>query len=105
MGRLRHQGRAAVVGCAESCADEVKLTLTTAPLPFHIIGAADIFRGIMVSLYVKGKENGHVQAYAPIGAMGLKRWGWPYEQARRLPRHFRTTPLEASLPMTKIAIA
>ena len=29
----------------------------------------------MVSLYVKGKENGHVQAYAPTGAMGLKRWG------------------------------
>jgi len=75
MGRLRHQGRAAVVGCAESCADEVKLTLTTAPLPFHIIGTADIFRGFMVSLYVKGKENGHVQAYAPTGAMGLKRWG------------------------------
>ena len=29
----------------------------------------------MVSLYVKGKENGHVQAYALTGAMGLKRWG------------------------------
>ena len=29
----------------------------------------------MVSLYVQGKENGHVQAYAPTGAMGLKRWG------------------------------
>ena len=38
-------------------------------------GTADIFRGFMVSLYVKGKENGHVQAYAPTGAMGLKRWG------------------------------
>ena len=36
------------------------------------IGTADIFRGIMVSLYVKGKENGHVQAYAPTGAMVLK---------------------------------
>ncbi|MCI6101935.1 MAG: hypothetical protein MR709_02670, partial [Bacteroidales bacterium] len=36
---------------------------------------ADIFRGIMVSLYVKEKENGHVKAYAPTGAMGLKRWG------------------------------
>ena len=36
------------------------------------VGTADIFRGIMVSLYVKGKENGHVQAYAPIGAMVLK---------------------------------
>jgi len=35
-------------------------------------GTADIFCGIMVSLYVKGKENGHVQAYAPIGAMVLK---------------------------------
>ena len=35
----------------------------------------DIVRGFMVSLYVKGKENGHVQAYAPTGAMGLKRWG------------------------------
>ena len=34
-------------------------------------GTADIFRGIMVSL-VKGKENGHVQAYAPTGAMVLK---------------------------------
>ena len=31
-------------------------------------GTADIFRGFMVSLYVKGKENGHVQAYAPTGA-------------------------------------
>ena len=30
-------------------------------------GTADIFRGIMVSLYVKGKENGHVQVYAPTG--------------------------------------
>ena len=36
------------------------------------LGPADIFRGIMVSLYVKGKENGHVQAYAPTGAMVLK---------------------------------
>ena len=32
---------------------------------FNFFGTADIFRGIMVSLYVKGKENGHVQAYAP----------------------------------------
>ena len=36
-------------------------------------GTADIFRGIMVSLYVKEKENGPVQAYAPTGAMVLKR--------------------------------
>ena len=36
------------------------------------LGPADIFRGIMVSLYVKGKENGHVQAYAPTGAMERK---------------------------------
>ena len=28
--------------------------------------------GFMGSLYVKGKENGHVQAYAPTGAMVLK---------------------------------
>ena len=41
----------------------------------QVQGTADIFRGFMVSLYVKGKENGHVQAYAPTGAMGLKRWG------------------------------
>ena len=41
----------------------------------QVQGTADIFRGFMVSLYVKGKENGHVQAYAPNGAMGLKRWG------------------------------
>ena len=27
---------------------------------------ADIFRGIMVSLYVKGKENGHVISIANI---------------------------------------
>jgi len=27
-------------------------------------GTADIFRRFMVSLYVKGKENGHVLAYA-----------------------------------------
>ena len=39
------------------------------------IGTADIFRGFMISLYVKGKENGHVQAYAPTRAMVLKRWG------------------------------
>ena len=39
------------------------------------IGTADIFRGFMIGLYVKGKENGHVQAYAPTRAMGLKRWG------------------------------
>ena len=32
----------------------------------------DIFRGFMVSFYVKGKENGHGQAYAPNGAMVLK---------------------------------
>ena len=38
----------------------------------QVQGTADIFRGFMVSLYVKGKENGHVQAYAPIGAMVLK---------------------------------
>ena len=52
---------------------------TTYPIhgkyPLNPFGTADIFRGIMVSLYVKGKENGHVQTYAPIGAMGLKRWG------------------------------
>ena len=36
---------------------------------------------------------------------GSEAMGWPYEQARRLPHRFRTTPLEASLPMTKIAIA
>ena len=59
-------------------------------------GTADIFRRFMVSLYVKGKENGHVQAYAPNGAMVLK---------RRVPRRFRPTPLVASLPVTKIAIA
>ncbi|MCI7598348.1 MAG: hypothetical protein MSS96_06485, partial [Bacteroidales bacterium] len=53
----------------------------TNPVVFILIqvpqvqGTADIFRGFMVSLYVKGKENGHVQAYAPTGAMGLKRWG------------------------------
>ena len=34
----------------------------------QIQGTADIFRGFMVSLYEKGKENGHVQAYAPTGA-------------------------------------
>ena len=42
----------------------------------------------MVSLYVKGKENGHVQAYAPTGA-GSEAVGWPYEQARRPPHRFR----------------
>ena len=30
------------------------------------VGTADIFRGIMVSLYVKGKENGHVISFANI---------------------------------------
>ena len=45
------------------------------PIDAEDDGTADIFRGIMVSLYEKGKENGHVQAYAPTGAMGLKRWG------------------------------
>ena len=33
---------------------------------------ANIFCGFMVSLYGKGKENGHTQAYAPNEAMGLK---------------------------------
>ena len=47
----------------------------SATLSFAYFGTADIFRGFMVSLYVKAKENGHVQAYAPNGAMGLKRWG------------------------------
>ena len=28
---------------------------------------ADIFRGFMVSLYLMGKEKGHVQAYSPNG--------------------------------------
>ena len=37
----------------------------------QVQGIADIFRGFMVSLYVKGKENGHVQAYAPTGALSL----------------------------------
>ncbi len=36
------------------------------------IDAADIFRGFMVSLYVKAKENGHVRAYSPNGVRGLK---------------------------------
>ena len=35
------------------------------------IGTVDIFRGFMVSSYLKRKEN-HVQAYAPNGAMVLK---------------------------------
>ena len=30
------------------------------------------------------------QAYSPNGAMGLKRRGWPYEQARRLPPSLQT---------------
>ena len=42
------------------------------PIDAEDDGTADIFRGIMVSLYEKGKENGHVQAYAPTGAMVLK---------------------------------
>ena len=42
------------------------------PIDAEDDGAAAIFRGIMVSLYEKGKENGHVQAYAPTGAMVLK---------------------------------
>ena len=29
----------------------------------QVQGTADIFRGIMVSLYVKEKENSHVQAF------------------------------------------
>ena len=37
----------------------------------QVQGTADIFRGFMVSLYVKGKENGHVQAYAPTGGCTL----------------------------------
>ena len=45
------------------------------PIDAEDDGTADIFRGIMVSLYEKGKENGHVQAYAPTGAMGLTRSG------------------------------
>ena len=71
----------------------------------QVQGTADIFRGIMVSLYVKGKENGHVQAYAPYRSYGSEAMGWPYEQARRPPHRFRPTPLVASLSMTKIAIA
>ena len=35
-------------------------------------GTEDIFRGFMVSLYVKGKQNGHVKAFTPTGAMVLK---------------------------------
>ena len=46
--------------------------LSSSPIHTTISGTADIFRGIMVSLYVKGKENGHVQAYAPTGAMERK---------------------------------
>ena len=30
-------------------------------------GTADIIRGFMVSLYVKGKENGHGQALPRLG--------------------------------------
>ena len=57
----------------------------------------------MVSLNGKGKENGHVQAYAPTGAMVLKRWGGLTSKLDDYP--VTSEPLEASLPMTKIAIA
>ncbi len=46
----------------------------------------------MVSLYVKGKENGHVQAYAPTGAMGLKRWGDLTSKLDGDPHNFNPTP-------------
>ena len=43
-----------------------------------------------------------LRSYRSYGSEAV---GWPYEQARRPPLRFRPTPLVASLPMTKIAIA
>jgi len=59
----------------------------------------------MGSLYVKGKENWSCPGLRSYRSYGSEVTGWPYEQARRLPHRFRPTPLETSLPMTKIAIA
>ena len=65
-----------------------------------------IFRGFMGSLYVKGKENGHVQAYAPTGAMGLKLWGIALRASSTATSITSTPPLPGKSPsVTKIAWA
>ncbi|MGN0216590.1 MAG: hypothetical protein ACI4BG_08635, partial [Prevotella sp.] len=63
------------LGCSIGCVQNMAFFCGSPffPLIFTNSGTADIFREFMVSLYVKGKKNGHVQAYAPTGAMGLKR--------------------------------
>ena len=53
-------------------APKLRIFLHTISFFKKFSGKADIIRGFMVSLYVKGKENGHVQAYAPTGAVVLK---------------------------------
>ncbi|MDY4951768.1 MAG: hypothetical protein SO098_04755 [Prevotella sp.] len=65
----------AVVPASPPCKLRICSVLRLTTSNFSKFGTADIFPGFMVSLYVKGKENGHVQAYAPTGAVGLKRWG------------------------------
>ena len=40
-------------------------------------------------------ENSHVQTLAPHGAMVLRCWGQPYEQARRLPPSPQHHPLQS----------
>ena len=53
----------------------------------------------------KGEGKWSCPGLRPYRSYGSEVMGWPYEQARRPPYRFRPTPLVASLPMTKIAIA
>ena len=53
----------------------------------------------------KGEGKWSCSGLRSYRSYGSEAMGWPYEQARRPPHRFRPTPLVASLPMTKIAIA
>ena len=53
----------------------------------------------------KGEGKWSCPGLRSYRSYGSEAMGWPYEQARRPPHRFRSTPLVASLPMTKIAIA
>ena len=69
------------------------------------MGHSGYFPWIHGKFICKGEGKWSWTGLRSYRSYGSEAMGWPYEQARRLPHRFRPTPLVASLPMTKIAIA
>ena len=66
---------------------------------YRIIGHSGYFPWNQGKFICKGEGKWSCTGLRSYRSYGSEVMGWPYEQARRLPHHFRPTPLVASLPM------